>query len=159
MVSWRSFIWCCLMADRWNAWYSLWLGAVLEVTHSADRFGLLTDITIASVDHLAVSLLSASVFSVLITCTKTGSFYYAWVWLSHESQHWDIAELQTAYMNIYFLPPAHGLEHWDQLFKAHSKVSSWMTLLLLIGTESSWIMYLYMSVDLVSLSLGIICKT
>lgn len=57
------------------------------------------------------------------------------------------------------LPPAHGLEQGDQLFRAHSYVSSWMTLLLLTGTESSWMMYLYIRVDLVSLSLGIICGT
>lgn len=57
------------------------------------------------------------------------------------------------------LPPAQGFEHWDQLFSAHSYVSSWMTLLLFMGTESSWMMYLYISVDLVSLSLGkIYCR-
>lgn len=59
---------------------------------------------------------------------------------------------------IHPLPPAQGLEHGDQLFRAHSYVSSWMTLLLLTGTESSWMMYLYIKVDRVSLSLGIICK-
>lgn len=62
-------------------------------------------------------------------------------------------------MVIYPLPPAQGLEHGDQLFRAHSYVSSWITLLLLTGTESSWMMYLYIKVDRVSLSLGIICKT
>lgn len=61
-------------------------------------------------------------------------------------------------MVIYPLPPAQGLEHGDQLFRAHSYVSSWMTLLLLTGTESSWMMYLYIKVDRVSLSFGIICK-
>lgn len=60
---------------------------------------------------------------------------------------------------IYPLPPAHGLEQGDQLFRAHSYVSSWMTLLLLRGTESSWMMYLYIKVDRVSLSLGIIYKS
>lgn len=61
-------------------------------------------------------------------------------------------------MVIYPLPPAQGFEHGDQLFRAHSYVSSWMTLLLLTGTESSWMMYLYIKVDRVSLSLGIIFK-
>lgn len=60
---------------------------------------------------------------------------------------------------IHPLPPAHGLEQVDQLFRAHSYVSSWMTLLLLRGTESSWMMYLYIKVDRVSLSLGIIYKS
>lgn len=60
-------------------------------------------------------------------------------------------------MLISALPPAQGLEQGDQLFRAHSYVSSWMTLLLLTGTESSWMMYLYVRVDLVSLSLGMIC--
>lgn len=59
-------------------------------------------------------------------------------------------------MLIYPLPPAQGLEQGDQLLSAHSYVSSWMTLLLLTGTESSWMVYLYIKVDLVSLSLGII---
>lgn len=60
---------------------------------------------------------------------------------------------------VQLLPPPQGLEHWDQLFKAHSKVSnsSWMTLLLLIvGAESSWMTYLYVRLEWVSFSWGMI---
>lgn len=45
--------------------YSLRLRAVLKVTHSADGFRLLAGVTVASMDHLGVSLLSTAVLGVL----------------------------------------------------------------------------------------------
>lgn len=45
--------------------YSLRLCAVLKVTHSADGFGLLAGITVAFVEHLGVTFLSAPVLGVL----------------------------------------------------------------------------------------------
>lgn len=57
-----------------------------------------------------------------------------------------------------FSPPEQGLEQGDQFFRAHSYVSSWITLLLWTGTESSWMTYLYIKVERVSLSFGMICK-
>lgn len=45
--------------------YSLRLCAVLKVTHSADGFGLLAGITVAFVEHLGVTFLSAPILGVL----------------------------------------------------------------------------------------------
>ncbi|PWA24185.1 hypothetical protein CCH79_00016281 [Gambusia affinis] len=54
----------------------------------------------------------------------------------------DCTQPQNVEQNI---EPEQGLEHGDQLFRAHSYASSWITLLLLTGTESSWMMYLYIN--------------
>lgn len=48
-----------------NEIYSLWLCTVLEITHPADGFGLLTDVTVAPVCHLVVPLFTTSIFCVL----------------------------------------------------------------------------------------------
>lgn len=58
---------------------------------------------------------------------------------------WGTSSLVSTRCQGISLPPPQGLEHCDQLFNAHSKVStsSCRTLLLLmVGTESSWMMYL-----------------
>lgn len=47
--------------------YSLGLGAVLQVAHPADGLRLLAGVTVASMDHLGVSLLSTAVFGVLVS--------------------------------------------------------------------------------------------
>lgn len=51
------------------------LCAVLEITHPADGFWLLAGVAVASVDHLGVSLLSTSIFGVLI---PSGTRFGAW---------------------------------------------------------------------------------
>lgn len=45
--------------------YSLRLRAVLQITHSADGFGLLVGVAVTSVEHLCVSFLTASILGVL----------------------------------------------------------------------------------------------
>lgn len=48
-----------------NELYSLRLCAVLEITHPADGFGLLTNVTVAPVYHLIVPFFTTSIFCVL----------------------------------------------------------------------------------------------
>lgn len=45
---------------------SLGLRAVLQVTHPADGFRLLVGVAVASMEHLGVALLPASVLGVLV---------------------------------------------------------------------------------------------
>lgn len=89
--------------------YSLRLCTVLKVAHSTDGFGLLAGITVAFMEHLGVTFLSAPVLGVLEAFKSRKN-----------KGNNDYVLIHNELFSLRLLPPAQGLEHGDQLFRAHS---------------------------------------